>query len=150
MEQTTPSKELLCEIYRNVTMGNENLANVVPKIRNKFLLTNVTCQMEQYAHFTNRAYTLLRKSSVQPPRPSATEKLASKANLALSTLFDSTDAHLAHWIEKGSRQGANDLERSLCRAETGTVQKAPPDVVSLAKEVVAFERTEADKMRDFT
>ena len=38
--------ELLSEMHRNVTMGSESLSSVVPKIKDKFLLSNVTAQLE--------------------------------------------------------------------------------------------------------
>ena len=41
-EKNNSTVELLSEMYRNVTMGSENLVSVIPMIKDKFLLSNVT------------------------------------------------------------------------------------------------------------
>ena len=46
------TKELLSEVYRNLKMGSENLCSVTPKIKNRFMLTNVTSQLNKYAKYT--------------------------------------------------------------------------------------------------
>ena len=48
-EKNNSTVELLSEMYRNVTMGSENLVSVIPMIKDKFLLSNVTNQIEEYA-----------------------------------------------------------------------------------------------------
>ena len=53
--------ELLAEMYRNVKMGTDSLAAMVPKIRDRDLMSAVTAQLEQYAEFTNRTGKLLRR-----------------------------------------------------------------------------------------
>lgn len=147
MNEKRNTTELLSEIYRNVTMGNENLGNVVPMIKDKFLMTNVTCQMEKYSEYTMQAGALLKQQAVKPAQPSAMKKLMSRTGIAVNTLFDSSDAHIADMIVKGTKMGADSLEKTLCRLEReGSDQNA----VELARAVVAFERTEANKMKDFT
>lgn len=147
MNEKRNTTELLSEIYRNVTMGSENLGNVVPMIKDKFLMTNVTCQMEKYSEYTMQACALLKQQAVKPAQPSAMKKLMSRTGIAVNTLFDSSDAHIADMIVKGTKMGADSLEKTLCRLEReGSDQNA----VELARAVVAFERTEANKMKDFT
>ncbi len=147
MDEKQNTEELLAEVYRNVAMGSENLGTVVPKIKDKFMLTNVTCQMEKYSDYTARAASMLRKEAVRPEKISAMKKVMARTGIAMNTLFDSSDAHIADMIVKGTRMGADTLEKTLCRLER---QGSDAEAVSLAKEVVAFERTEADKMTDFT
>lgn len=147
MEDNRNTTELLAEIYRNVSMGSENLGTVVPKIKDKFLLTNVTCQLQKYSGYTEKAAAMLKHEAVKPAKPSAMKKFMSRTGIAVNTLFDSSDAHIADMIEKGTRMGADTLEKTLSRLErNGSSQ----DAVDLAREVVSFERTEANKMKDFT
>lgn len=147
MNEKRNTAELLSEIYRNVTMGSENLANVVPKIKDKFLMTNVTCQMEKYSDYTKQASTLLKRQAVKPAKPSAMKKIMSRTGIAVNTLFDSSDGHIADMIVKGTKMGADTLEKTLYRLER---QGSDREAVELARAVVAFERTEANKMKDFT
>lgn len=138
--------ELLSEMYRNVTMGSESLATVVPMIRDKALLSNVTSQLEQYADFTNRTASLLHKRAVKPKEPNLMKKAMSRGGIALNTAFDSSDRHIAEMIEKGTRTGVDELEQKLCEF---TAHGCDKDAADLCRSIVAFERREADRIKDF-
>ncbi len=143
---TENTNELLGHMYRNVQMGNENLCGVLPKITDKFLVTSVTSQMERYADYTSRTAVELRKRSVRPQELSGMKKAMAKTGIAMNTLFDSSDRHIAEMIEKGTRMGVDDLEGQMVRL---TKEGCDVEVTALCKEIVAFERSEADKMKDF-
>ena len=70
--------ELLDEMYRNVTMGSETLSDIVPVIRDKFLLRGVTAQLEQYADYTRRVTEMLEKQGMKPKETSLMKKTMSK------------------------------------------------------------------------
>lgn len=143
---TENTNELLGHMYRNVKMGNENLCDVLPKIKDKFLVTSVTSQMEHYSDYASRTAAELRKRAIQPQELSAMKKAMAKSGIAMNTLFDSSDRHIAEMIEKGTRMGVEDLEGQMVRL---TKEGCDCEVTKLCKEIVAYERTEADKMKDF-
>ncbi len=147
MKENETTTELLSEIYRNVSMGSENLGNMIPKVSDKFLMRNITGQMEQYSAFAEQAGTMLKHRAVKPEPISAASKLMSRTGTVLDTLFDSSDRHIARMIAEGTRKGADSLEKTLCRLEN---MGAESDAVSLARSVVDFERTEENKIKDFT
>lgn len=147
MDENRSTEELLSEIYRSVTMGSENLGNVIPMISDKFLMRRVTCQMEQYSAFAEEAGAMLKHRAVKPEKLSLMKKLASRTGTAVNTLFDSSNRHIADMIVKGTKMGADSLEKTLCRLSE---QGAETCAVELARNVVDFERTEGDKMKDFT
>ena len=115
--------------------------------QNRFLLRNVTCQMEQYSAYAEEAGTLLKHHGVIPEKRSAVKKLISRTGAQLNTLFDSSDRHVALLIEKGTELGADSLEKTVCRLENAGVEG---DALSLARRVVEFERREENRMKDFT
>ena len=112
---TENTNELLGHMYRNVQMGSESLCDVLPKITDKFLVTNVTSQMERYAGYTSRTAAELRKRSAVPQELSGMKKAMAKGGIAMNTLFDSSDRHIAQMIEKGTRMGVDELEGQLVR-----------------------------------
>ena len=138
--------ELLSEMYRNVTMGSENLATVVPKIRDKFLLTNVTAQLEKYADYTNKTANLLNKRAVKPKEPSMMKKAMSRSGIAFNTMIDSSDRHIAEMIEKGTRTGVDQLEEKMNQFREKGCES---DALELCQDIIKFERTEADRAKDF-
>ncbi len=147
MENKKNTEELLAAVYRNVTTGSENLGNTIPMIKDRFLMRNVTDQMERYSTFTKQAGGLLMRRAMKPEKRSAVQKMMGRSGMMLNTLFDTSDGHLANIIVKGTERGADELEKTLCRLEEGG---ADSEVVTLARTVVEFERMEAEKMRDFT
>lgn len=138
--------ELLSEMYRNVTMGSENLASVVPMIKHPALLTNVTAQIEKYADFTKRTEKLLNDRSVKPKEASIMKIIMSRGGIALNTAFDSSDGHIAEMIVKGTKTGVSDLEQTF---EDMKKRGVDNDAAELCGEIIGFERQEADVVKDF-
>ena len=139
------TNELLEHMYRNVQMGNESLCGVLPKIEGKFLMTNVTAQLERYADFTERTAAELRKRRIRPVELSGAKKAMAHMGIALNTLFDSSDRHIADMIEKGTRLGAEELTGQLVRL---TREGCDRTVAALCDEIIAFERGEVCKMQE--
>ncbi len=146
MNTKETTNELLCEMYRNVTMGSENLASVVPMIRDKFLMTNVTAQLEKYAEFTNKTEDVLSSHSLKPKKASAMKKAMARGGIMLNTLFDSSDSHIAEMIERGTRMGVNQLEQKMIDLES---RGCDDETLSLCRDIISFERTESDRIKDY-
>ncbi len=140
------TNELLANMYRNVKMGNESLTDVIPMIKDKFLLTNVTSQMEHYSDYASRTAAELRKRAVKPKELSAMKKAMAKSGIMMNTMFDSSDRHIAEMIEKGTRLGVDELENQLLSLADSGCDFA---VAGLCREIINYERREADKMKDF-
>jgi len=147
MENHGITEALLSEVYRNTSMGSENLGNMLPVIKDKFLMRSVTSQMEAYSSYAEEAAALLRHRAVRPNKPSAMDKLMAKGGAFVNTLFESSDSSAARIIIKGTKMGADSLERELYRLEE---MGAEACAVDLARRVVDFERREADEMVCFT
>jgi len=145
-EKNNSTVELLSEMYRNVTMGSENLVSVIPMIKDKFLLSNVTNQIEEYASYTRETEKQLRKRSIDPKEPKLIKKLMSRGGIAMNTMFDSSDSHIAEMIEKGTRMGLDSLVKK--REEMSAVG-CDSDALHLCGAIEDFERRESDKIKDF-
>lgn len=142
-----PTKELLSEVYRNLKMASENLCSVTPKINDRFMLRNVTSQLEKYAEYSKKASTMMKQNSVNPKEPSKMAKVMARSGIMMNTLVDSSDPHIAEMIVRGTKMGADKLHETMNRCE-----KAGCDAESLnfCKDVINYETTESNKMRDFT
>jgi len=146
MNENENSTALLSEIYRNLSVGSENLGNLIPKIKDKFLMQNVTGQMERYSAFAEETAALMKQQGLNPPKISAAEKFLMRGGAMINTMFDSSDRHIAALIEKGTKMGAQALESTLLSSKN---INASPTAIDLARKVADFERTEAYNMRDF-
>ena len=145
-EKLESSQELLAEIHRNLTMGSENLTNVLPKVRDKFLTREITFQLEEYAAHTRQAVSLMSEYGVTPAKTSFMKSLMSKGGIALNTLIDSSDGHIAEMIRRGTNLGASQLAKTVDRL---AYRGCDDHVVQFGRSVVDFERTGADRAGEF-
>ena len=141
-----PDRELLSGIYKSMRSGADNLVSVTPKIRDRFMLTNVTSQIEKIGEFTDKTEKMLRSRSLMPREPSRASRLASRGSIAVSTFIDPGRSAVAGLIRRGSFRGARRLGAVLerCRREG-----CDPDAAALCREVIAYRLGEADRMREF-
>lgn len=136
------SKELLSEVHRNLTMGSESLTNVLPKVQDKFLRREITFELENYAAHTRDTVALMQEYDVAPEKTSLMKTMMAKGGIALNTLFDSSDGHIADMIARGTDLGATQLSRTMDRCRHST-----KPVVELARSVVDFEESCVERVR---
>lgn len=144
MEEKT--EELLCEIYRNLRMGSENLCTVTPRIRDKFMMKEITGQLENYSALSEQCGKLMREISIKPKEPSAMKKMMARSGIMMNTAFDKSERHIAEMIVRGTDMGADALETVMerCR-EAGCSESA----LSFCDDVIRFERRAADSMAEY-
>lgn len=138
--------ELLAEMHRNVTMGAESLAAVVPGIRAEQLMTSVTGQMEQYADFTRRMEKLMRLRAEEPKQPSLLKKAATRGGILMNRLMDPSEKNICDMIAKGTRTGAEQLQDKL---EEFSARGTSDEAEELCRDILSFEEEEivkAEKM----
>ena len=141
-----PEKELLSEIYRNLQMGSENLGSVVSMIQNPQMLREVTSQLEGYAEHSAKTVEQMREHMVRPQKESMMKTMMARGGIAMNTMFDSSDHHIAEMIARGTRMGADSLEKTIYRMQRYGCE---PEVAKFGCRVVQFERTEAARIEAF-
>ena len=141
------TEELLCEMYRNLKMGMDNLCSVTPKIDDKFMLREVTGQLSRYAGYCERCESLMLRMSVDPKKPSAMKRAMARGGIIANTLVDSSDKHIAQMIARGTAMGADTLERTMrsCRR-----QGCSEEAAALCSGVIDCQRESAGRMTDNT
>ena len=138
--------ELLAEMHRNVTMGAESLAMVVPGIRAEELMSSVTGQMEQYADFTRQTEKLMRLRSETPKQPTIFKKAATKGGIMMNRMLDPSEKNICDMIAKGTRTGAEQLQDKMEELEA---RGCDPEAAELCRDILSFEEEEiirAEKM----
>lgn len=130
--------ELLAEMYRNVKMGTDSLAAMVPKIRDRDLMSAVTALLEQYAEFTDRTAKLLKRRAVKPQEPSVLKKAVTRGGIMMNTMMDPTPRHMAAMIAKGTKTGMRQLEDKLGELEARGCSR---DAADLCRDILDFEES---------
>ena len=145
--ENAKTEELLCEIYRNLRMGSENLCTVTPQVHDKLMLKDITGQLENYSALSEQCAAMMHGISVTPREPSAMKKMMARGGIMMNTMFDRSERHIADMIVRGTNMGADTLERTMneCCA-VGCSDGA----ASFCRDVIEFERRAADSMVEYT
>lgn len=138
--------ELLQDIYSNVKMGSESIINLLPKVKNDDMKTMMTCQLNQYEKYAKNVKDKLISEGIEPKEPNVMAKLGAKIGMEMKSMQDSTTSHMAEMMVQGSTMDVTDLLQKVSVYENCPECK---NSVSLAKEIVAFEEKNIEKMKEF-
>ena len=149
MTQATKATSTVCllkAIYKNVSMASQSLMDLMPKVKDPDLKTELTTQLSCYDEFASRAAKLLADEGGRPEEEGIFSKLGAKVGCAMNTMRDSSTAHLAEMIIEGATMGMNDMFKQIRESENTDVgQKA----LSLAREVCAYEEKTVEDMKRY-
>lgn len=143
--------ELYQEIYKNVTMGAEALTDIIDRVGDGDLKTELGTELAGYEKLASEARQALFDMGITPREQSAVAKLSAKAGMAMNTMMDSTTSHLAQMTIKGSTMGTTDLLRKInefeCEIKEGG--KEFQNAVDLARRTVDFEEDCIEKLKAY-
>ena len=149
MAEATKTKQtatLLQAVYKNVKMASDSILNLMPKVEDKQLKSDMTVQLSAYDAFASRAAKLLAEEGVKPEEEGTVTKLAAKWGTMMNTMRDSTASHIAEMMVEGATMGVNDLIKQIRESEnTSTSESA----LRLARDVCSFEEKTVEQMREY-
>ena len=80
--------DLLREVYRNVKMAGDSLINLMPKVKDDKLKSDMTVQLSVYEAFASRATKLLAEEGVKPEDEGLMTKMSAKWGIMMNTMKD--------------------------------------------------------------
>ena len=149
MTQTVKSQrtaDLLKATYKNVKMAGDSLIDLMPKVKDEKLKSEMTVQLSTYEAFASRAAKLLADEGAKPEQEGVMTKMAAKWGTMMDTMRDSTTSHIAEMMVEGATMGVTDMMKQLREAENGCASEAS---LRLARDVCAFEEKVAEDMKSY-
>lgn len=138
--------ELLQDIYSNVKMGSDSIINLLPKIKDDRMKAMMTTQLNQYEKYASSVKSKLSDYGVEAKEVSPISKLSARIGMEMKSLKDCTTSHMAEMMVQGSTMDVTDLLQKVSAYET---YPECGKSVKLAKEIVAFEERNIEKMKEF-
>lgn len=145
MTNKNPTEQMLGEMYKSVKMGCENIAGVIPKVEDKFMLGVLWDRLEEFGAYANKVSDMMHERGLKPKEPGIGAKMSAKMGIAANTLLDSTPSHIAEMFIKGSEMGIEKLEKT--RAELSG--QCEGQVISLCNDIITSEKRDNKKMEAF-
>ncbi|MBQ1229572.1 MAG: hypothetical protein IIX80_00930 [Clostridia bacterium] len=149
MEQATKSKAtetVLQGIYKNVKMAEDAILDLMPRIKDEALKSDLTVQLSAYDAFASRTAKLLDEEGIKPAAEGMLTRFSAKMGTAMNAMRDSTSTHLAEMMIEGATMGVNDLMSLLRDGKEGEVSE---EVLRLAKDLCAFEEKTIKEMKEY-
>lgn len=149
MTETMKAKttaQLLNVVHKNVTMASDSILNVMPKVKDESLKSDMTVQLSALEAFASRAAKLLADEGAKPEDESELAKMSAKWGAMFNTMRDSSTSHLASMMIEGATMGVNELTRELREAENTNVSES---ALRLMRDVCAFEEKIIKEMKAY-
>ena len=89
-------------------MGSDSIVKLLDKVSDSKFKTDLTDQLNGYEGFASKAKARLKEMGAEAKEENVMVKLWSSIGMAMSTLTDSTDSHIAELIAEGSTMGITD------------------------------------------
>ena len=144
--KTKQTATLLQAVYKNVKMATDSILNLMPKVEDQKLKSDMTVQLSAYEAFASRTAKLLAEEGVKPEEEGMMTKMAAKWGSMMNTMRDSSASHIAEMMVEGATMGVNDLLKQIRESENTTVSES---ALRLARDVCRFEEKTVEDMRDY-
>ncbi|MBR2335235.1 MAG: hypothetical protein IKA62_03300 [Clostridia bacterium] len=147
MQQTkTREAEMLEELYKNVKMGSDSIIKLLNKVSDGKFKTDLTDQLDGYENFAAKAKDRLKSLGCEAKEENVMTKMWSSIGMAMSTLTDSSDSHIAQMVAEGSTMGITDGIKLLRDYEnTGVSEHA----LALVRDVIKFEENNLERAKKY-
>jgi len=145
-ETENKTTELYSDIYKNVMMGAQAINNLLPKVKNEELKTELTEWLAKYEDFSRIASKELYEFKIDAKEEDIFTKMGAKVGVAMNTMIDSSTSHIAQMLMEGSTMGISDMTKELHEYENTDCAYG---ALSLAKELIAFEEDNLEKMKKY-
>lgn len=138
--------EVLEDIYKNEKMGSDSILKVMPKASNEKFRAALTCQLSGYERFSEKAKEMLSERGYKAKEENPMTKLWASIGVAMNTMVDSSDSHLAQMVVEGSTMGVTDTLKILRESENSGVSEK---TLKMMRDIISFEEKNVEIMKGF-
>lgn len=142
----TKEAEMLEQLYKNVKMGSDSILKLLGKVSDGRFKTDLTDQINGYESFAAKAKARLKEMGAEAKEENLMVKMWSSVGMAMSTLTDSSDSHIAQLVAEGSNMGVTDGIKLLREYENTNVSEG---ALKLVRDVIEFEERNLERAKSY-
>ena len=146
VQEKTATQEFLGELYKNMKMGSDSIVNILPKVESKELRRELTAELNRYEEFSKEIANEITASGDDPKEENVLAKLGAKMGMAMNTMMDSTDSHIAQMMIEGATMGISENTKLIHEYENKNCSERS---LKLARETVAFMEDTVERMKKY-
>lgn len=136
---------LLDGMYKNVKMASENIVCLMPKVKDRFMTTDMTRFLEEYSEFSKNIENMMHERGFEPKEPGFLSKMGAAAGVSFNTVIESSPSRIARVYIGKTQSSIKRLER--LRDEAGGVCDSA--ALSVCRSIIEKERLNTQKMEAY-
>ena len=146
---------LLQEVYKGARMGSDALNQILPKVENPGLRSDLQVQLQQYENTSAEAVRQLKALNKCPHPLPGVEKAMLWGAVQGQTLLNKETSHLAEMVIQGSNMGIVNLTKVLNSyapvgaMETGAVAERRKQARTLAQQAITNEQDSIARLKGY-
>ena len=137
---------MLESLYKNMKMGIDSAIKIIEKASGRDIKSALTEQLNGYEKFAEKAKSRLHELGYKEKDEGIMAKMGVSIGMAMNTLTDSSDSHLAQMTVEGSTMAITDTLKILRDYENTGVSEC---AMKIARDIVGFEEKNVEKMKSF-
>ena len=127
-------------------MGSDSIIKLLGKVSDGKFKTDLTDQLDGYEGFAAKAKDRLKSLGCEAKEENVMTKMWSSIGMAMSTLTDSSDSHIAQMVAEGSTMGITDGIKLLRDYENTNVSEG---ALKLVRDVIGFEERNLERAKSY-
>ena len=136
------TRKALSDVFKNVTMAQDAIKNLLPYVSNQEITHALHKQVEQYDVFVENLNSLCKNLNFRPtPAPKMSLMMASMG-IKMKMIKNKSITHVAKIMLQGTLNGIIDLYRIIRQNED-----MHPDAMLVAKKILRFEEGRLEEMK---
>ena len=140
------TKLFLDKLYKNVKMGADAIIDLMPKVSNDGMRSEMTSELERYEDFSGKIRAILFERGQEPKEESFMTKAMAKMGIAVNTMMDPTVSHIADIMIQGATMGVTDTTKLVREYENTSCSE---EALKLARDTVKYEEESIERLKKF-
>lgn len=145
-ETNTATLDLLEAVYKNVRMGADSIIDIMPKVSDDSMRTELTSELERYEEFSAEIEKAILNMGEDAKDQGILAKLGTKMSVAMNTMVDSTTSHIAEMMIQGGTMGITDATKLLREYENTSCSE---EALDIARQVIKYEEETVERLKSF-
>ena len=145
-EQKKATAEFLSELYKNMKMGADSIVNISSKVKEGALRDELARELDTYEKYSKKIGKLLYDLGQTPKEENIMAKMATKMGMAMNTLTDSTESHIAQMMIEGATMGITENTKLVNRYESSGISD---EALKLGRDSIKFMEDTVETLKEF-
>ncbi|MBO5511442.1 MAG: hypothetical protein J6B24_06905 [Clostridia bacterium] len=146
-EPLSPAAEKLAEeLYKNMSMGCDAYLDMLPRVEDNRLKTDITAAMCYYEKTIGKVKQYLLDHGADPEERGMMAKMATKAGIMMNTAMDNSNSHITEMLIEGATMSITTAEKLANHAEG---KPECHELVDICRDWAKFEQNHIDALKKY-